>query len=102
MSLRDFRELDHAFHAAIARACCNPLLVEVYGKVLGRLFQSDDLASMLADDVNRAEVGRIVGDSTRQHAALARAIAEGDVARAAQEGAAHLAAVERGLVDRLV
>lgn len=102
MSLRDFRELDRAFHAAIARACCNPLLVEVYGKVLGRLFQSDDLASMLADDVNRTEVGKIVGESTRQHAALARAIADGDVERAAEEGATHLAAVERGLVDRLV
>ena len=102
MSLADFRELDRAFHAAIARACSNPLLVEVYGKVLGRLFQSGDLASMLTDDVNRTEVDKIVGESTQQHAALARAIADGDVARAAQEGAAHLAAVERGLVDRLV
>ncbi|MEM9516529.1 MAG: FCD domain-containing protein [Actinomycetota bacterium] len=102
MTLGEFRELDREFHAAIARASCNPLLVEVYGKVLGRLFQSDDLASMLSDDVNRTEVDKIVGESTEQHAALARAIADGDVGRAADEGIAHLAAVERGLVDRLV
>ena len=102
MTLGEFRELDRAFHTAIARASCNPLLVEVYGKVLGRLFQSDDLASMLSDDVNRTEVDKIVGETIEQHAALARAIADGDVARAADEGTAHLAAVERGLVDRLV
>ncbi|MEM9746988.1 MAG: FadR/GntR family transcriptional regulator [Actinomycetota bacterium] len=102
MALDEFRELDRAFHAAIAHACGNPILVEVYHKVLNRLFHSEGLSSLLSDDANRDEVGRIVGSAVSQHADLASAVAEGDVARAAAEGVAHLAAVERGLIDRLV
>lgn len=102
MGLDEFRELDRAFHAAIAHACGNPILVEVYHKVLNRLFRSEGLSALLSDDANRDEVGRIVGSAVRQHADLASAVADGDVARAAAEGEAHLAAVERGLIDRLV
>jgi GntR family transcriptional repressor for pyruvate dehydrogenase complex len=102
MPLREFRELDRRFHATIARACANPLLVEVYDKVLARLFRSPGLQSMLADGANEGEVGRIVEQSARQHAALACAVAAGDAAAAVAEGSAHLAAVERGLIDRLV
>lgn len=102
MDLDEFRDLDRAFHAAISTACGNPILVEVYAKVLARLFRSEALESLLSDDVNRDEVGRIVGDAARQHAALAHAVATGDVDAARREGVAHLAAVERGLIDRLV
>lgn len=102
MGLEEFRELDRAFHAAISTACGNPLLVEVYSKVLARLFRSEGLASLLDDQVNRDEVGRIVNEAVRQHAALAGAVAAGDAEAAAAEGEAHLAAVERGLIDRLV
>ena len=48
---RDFREADRAFHAAISQACRNPLLVEVYGKVMARLFRSPGLESLLSDDL---------------------------------------------------
>lgn len=102
MALGDFRELDHQFHAAISRACANPLLVEVYGKVLSRLFRSEGIESLLSDDANRGEVDRIVGDAASQHGRLARAVAAGDAAAAVAEGIEHLAAVERGLIDRLV
>jgi GntR family transcriptional repressor for pyruvate dehydrogenase complex len=102
LELQEFRELDHAFHALISRACANPLLVEMYGKVLTRLFRSEGIASLLSDDANRGEVSRIVGEAASQHARLARAVADGDVAAAAAEGSAHLAAVERSLIDRLV
>jgi GntR family transcriptional regulator, transcriptional repressor for pyruvate dehydrogenase complex len=102
MSLREFRELDRRFHAAIAHACGNPLLVELYGKVLARLFHSTGLESMLSDEANRVEVDKIVEESMRQHAALARAVAEGDTSAAVAEGRAHLASVETGLIDRLV
>lgn len=102
MSLPEFCVLDHAFHSAIARACHNPLLAEVYGKVLARLFSSSDVESLLEDDVNRVEVDRIVASATAQHAALALAVARGDVEAAKQEGTSHLADVERGLIDRMV
>ncbi len=102
MGLREFRELDHAFHSLIARACANPLLVEVYGKVMARLFRSEDIDHLLTSRANRVEVRRIVGEAAGQHAALATAVANGDVDTAVEEGTAHLAAVERGMIDRLV
>lgn len=101
MALREFRELDQEFHALIARACNNPLLVEVYGKVMARLFRSEDIEQMLTSRANRVEVRKIVGDAASQHAALAHAVANGDVETATEEGTAHLAAVERGMIDRL-
>ncbi|WP_040494121.1 FadR/GntR family transcriptional regulator [Ilumatobacter nonamiensis] len=102
MTLPAFRELDRQFHTALAAACGNPLLVELYGKVMARLFRSEGLDSLLSDDANRSEVGRIVSESAAQHARLASAVASGDVEQAAQEGVAHLRAVERSLIDRLV
>ena len=102
MELQEFRELDHAFHALISRACANPLLVEVYGKVLSRLFRSEGIEALLSDEANRTEVRQIVGDAATQHAALASAVAAGDVEGAVAEGTKHLAAVERGMIDRLV
>jgi GntR family transcriptional regulator, transcriptional repressor for pyruvate dehydrogenase complex len=102
MGLAEFRELDRAFHSLIAQACGNPLLVEVYHKVLARLFRSDSIDSLLSDAANHEEVRRIVTNSAAQHAALGAAVAAGDVTAAIAEGTAHLAAVERGLIDRLV
>jgi len=102
MDLAEFRRLDHEFHALIARACGNPLLVEVYNKVLARLFRSEGIESLLSDDANRDEVRRIVTHASQQHAALAAAVAAGDVAAASCEGNRHLEAVERGMIDRLV
>jgi GntR family transcriptional repressor for pyruvate dehydrogenase complex len=102
MTLVAFRELDRTFHTALSNACGNPLLVEVYGKVLARLFRSEGLDSLLSDDVNRSEVSRIVSESAAQHGRLASAVASGDVEQAAAEGVEHLRAVERSLIDRLV
>lgn len=102
IELSEFRELDRAFHAAIASACRNPLLVEVYQKVMNRLFQSTEVSGLLTDVNNADEVRNIVGSAADQHAALACAVASGDVAAAAAEGAAHLADVERRLTDQLV
>jgi GntR family transcriptional repressor for pyruvate dehydrogenase complex len=102
MPLAEFRAADRAFHAAIARACGNPLLVELYGKVLGSLFRSDDFESLLSADENRAEVERIVNRSARHHAQIAKAVAAQDADAAVDAGTKHLDAVERGMIDRLV
>lgn len=102
MPLAEFRELDRAFHSAIARACGNPLLVELYGKVLARLFRSEAIESLLADDANRDEVGVIVSQSAKIHATIADAVADGDVEGAVAAGTRHLRNVEQGMIDRLV
>lgn len=102
MPLDEFRELDRAFHSAIARACGNPLLVELYGKVMARLFRSPAVESLLSDDVNRAEVGEIVAESTEHHAAIAAAVRDADRSAAIEAGRRHLGAVEDRMVERLV
>jgi GntR family transcriptional repressor for pyruvate dehydrogenase complex len=102
MGLARFRRLDRRFHATIARACGNPLLVEVYGKVLARLFESDEFDRLLSSTRNRTEVRRIVDWSAPHPAANATPIAAGDTDGAVRAGATHLDAVERGIVDRLV
>jgi GntR family transcriptional repressor for pyruvate dehydrogenase complex len=102
MAVAEFRRLDRQFHAAIARACGNPLLVEVYGKVLARLFSSAEFEQLLTSRRNRAEVGKIVDDSAGHHAAIAKAVAKGDADDAVRNGSRHLDAVEGRMIDRLV
>ena len=65
--LIEFREIDRAFHAALARACGNPLLNEVHAKALAALFGSGEFASLLYAEVNRAEVNEIIDSSTEAH-----------------------------------
>lgn len=102
LTIDSFRRLDRRFHAAIAKACGNPLLVEVYSKVQARLFESDDLDQLLSAKRNRAEVARIVDEATRAHRAISSAIADGDSEAAVAHSRAHLDRVESRLIDRLV
>ena len=102
MELGDFRRTDRRFHAAIARASGNPILVEMYGKVLARLFGSEEFDDLLTSDQNRAEVTKIVDESAEHHATIAAAIGAGDAGAAVREGGRHLSAVEQGILDRLM
>jgi GntR family transcriptional repressor for pyruvate dehydrogenase complex len=100
--LDEFRAADRAFHTAIARACGNPLLQEVYGKTLGALFGSEELASLLYAEINRAEVGEIIASSTAAHRAIADAIVAGRRKPTVAAVQAHLDDVERRMIERLV
>ena len=53
MPLNEFRVLDRRFHTLVANACANPLLVEMYGKVLDALFRSAEFESLLYHEANR-------------------------------------------------
>jgi GntR family transcriptional repressor for pyruvate dehydrogenase complex len=101
LTIDEFRPLDRAFHAAIASACGNPLLAELHGKVLAALFESPSFDSLLRDVRNRTEVRRIIGESSRAHAAIAAAIAAGDVDGAGSAARDHLDAVEARMLARL-
>ncbi len=48
MRIEDFRRLDREFHTTIASGCGNSLLIELYGKVLDRLFRSASFDELLA------------------------------------------------------
>jgi GntR family transcriptional repressor for pyruvate dehydrogenase complex len=99
--LDEFREIDRLFHAALARACGNPLLTEVHAKALASLFGSGEFASLLYAEVNRAEVKAIIASSMEAHREIAAALVKGDPKRTAAAVAAHLQDVEHRMVERL-
>lgn len=100
--LEEFRELDHQFHAVLARSCGNPLLHEVHSKALSSLFGSGDLASLLYAEVNRAEVSEIIASSLAAHRAIAEAVVRGHTRKAMAAIVAHLDDVERRMLERLL
>ncbi len=102
MSLEEFRRLDRELHTMIASACANPLLIELYGKVLDRLFRSETFDSLLSSELNRAEVRAIVAGAAEAHQRIAAALEAGDSAATAAAASEHLAAVERHMVEELV
>lgn len=100
--LEEFREIDRMFHAALARACGNPMLTEVHAKALASLFGSGEFASLLYAEVNRAEVNDIIDSATEAHRAIADAIAKGHSRKAVAAVVGHLDDVERRMVERLL
>jgi GntR family transcriptional regulator, transcriptional repressor for pyruvate dehydrogenase complex len=102
VGLDEFRTIDRAFHTAISRACGNPLLQEVYGKTLGALFDSGELASLLYAEINRREVGDIIASSTAAHRAIAEALVAGRRKATVSAVQAHLDDVERRMIDQLL
>jgi GntR family transcriptional repressor for pyruvate dehydrogenase complex len=102
MPFAEFRRLDRVFHTTIAAACANPLLVELYGKVLNALFRSDEFASLLYDEANREGVDAIIGQSVLDHQAIAQAVLTGDLAATVDASERHLVNVEQRMVHELV
>ena len=101
LDIAEFRRLDREFHTTLASSCGNPLLIELYGKVLDQLFRSSEFDALLGAEKNRAEVARIVADSCAAHAAIAAAFVAGDVAAVEEHAAAHVRTVERSMVADL-
>jgi DNA-binding FadR family transcriptional regulator len=102
LPIDEFRRLDQAFHSAIADACGNSLLNELYRKVLHSLFESDDFASLLFARPNRKEVAALVTVAGQQHRAIAEALVAGDPVAVVAAAEVHLADVEERMLRRLV
>ncbi len=101
LDIASFRRLDREFHTTIASRCGNPLLIELYGKVLDRLFRSREFETLLLDEQNRPGVQRLVADASDGHRAIGAAFAVGDAAAMATAATAHLATVEHLMIDDL-
>ena len=102
MAIEDFRRLDREFHTTIATACGNPLLLELYAKVLDRLFRSSTFDALLSSEQHRPEVTQIVAESVEAHGRLTAAFLAGDVDAMAAASADHLSQVEHRMVDDLL
>jgi GntR family transcriptional regulator, transcriptional repressor for pyruvate dehydrogenase complex len=101
MKLDDFRHLDRRFHWLIASACGNPLLTELYGKVLDALFGSTEFHELLYAGHNRREVATIVERSGQQHRSIASAIGSGEPIAVIAAVDEHLNDVGQRILERL-
>ncbi len=102
LDIAEFRKLDRAFHTTIASSCDNPLLLELYGKVLDQLFRSQEFAALLGSEKNRASVEAIVAASSNDHLAIAAAFSSGDPDAMRRATEAHLNSVEQAMLDDLI
>lgn len=102
LDIGEFRRLDREFHTTVAAACGNPLLIELYGKVLDQLFRSSEFDSLLSDVKNEANVRAIVADSCAAHLLIADAFVAGDIEGVERHARRHVSSVEQSMVDELV
>ncbi len=102
MPLERFRSLDRDFHWAVARASRNPVLAEVYLKVLEGLFGSDQFASLLYARSNVPAVARIINEASQAHQAIALGIVRGDPLATVSAVEDHLRQVEDRMLSQLV
>jgi GntR family transcriptional repressor for pyruvate dehydrogenase complex len=101
MDLTTFRELDRAFHWALAHASHNSLLAEVYGKVLARLFESQQFSAVLASSERAGAIGTIIASSGKEHRRIANSVKEGSSSKGVKAAEAHLYTVERSIISHL-
>ena len=102
LDIGDFRRLDREFHTTVAASCGNPLLIELYGKVLDQLFRSSEFDALLSDVKNEKEVRRIVADSCAAHVRIADAFVSGDLEALTHAASDHVRTVEQSMVDELI
>jgi DNA-binding FadR family transcriptional regulator len=101
MPLDEFRRLDRAFHSAVARACGNATLAELYGKVMESLFASADFDELLEARTNRRAVRDVIRSSITAHRRIAAAIAAGEWAEVMVVAEGHLEQVEDQMISTM-
>jgi DNA-binding FadR family transcriptional regulator len=102
MDLDEFRQSDRDFHWAVARACGNPTLAELYGKVLESLFRSHEFEDLLSARKNRKAVREIIRSASEAHRRIAAGIAESDWAAVVDAAEGHLDDVENQMISKMV
>lgn len=101
--LDDFILVDREFHAGIAGACGNPVLVEVYGRVLETLVQADLSAELILGIDEGFEPQDAIVRAAAEHRSIAEAYRVGDVAAMLDVVEDHLGPVQgrMSLMSRL-
>jgi GntR family transcriptional repressor for pyruvate dehydrogenase complex len=93
-TLEEWAIADRTFHASIASACGNPVLVEVYGRVLESLVQAELDAEVVLGIDPATDAGAAIAAAARQHLEVAEAYAAGDVEAMLKAVEHHLGAIE--------
>jgi len=102
IDVTEFRELNHRFHTAIGECSGNPLLAELYGRVLQAVFESSAFASLMHGDLEPDEVEEIIQQVADGHYQIACAIRDGDPVVASEAAATQVADVESQVFEKLV
>jgi GntR family transcriptional repressor for pyruvate dehydrogenase complex len=102
MPLEQFRRLDRSFHSAVARACRNATLAELYGKVMESLFASPDFDALLWASSNTGVVRDLIRTASEAHKSIAKAIAAGDGDAVVVAAESHLEQVEDQMISKMV
>lgn len=89
-----FALVDRQFHAAIAGACANPVLIEVYGRVLETVIQAELGEELIFGVDDGDEEQDVLGRAASEHLAIAEAFAAGDTAAMLMAVEVHLGPVE--------
>ncbi len=90
----EFNLIDRQFHATIAGACANPVLVEVYGRVLETLVQADLSAELILGISEGADPATAITHAANEHRAIAEAFVARDVPGMLEAVEEHLGHVE--------
>lgn len=94
VTLEEFNLVDRQFHSSVAGACGNPVLVEVYGRVLESLVQAELSAELILGVDADADPSAAITQSAHEHRAIAEAFAARDMTAMFEAMEAHLGAVE--------
>jgi GntR family transcriptional repressor for pyruvate dehydrogenase complex len=102
-TLDEFAIADREFHASIAGACGNGVLVELYGRVLDALVQEEASTALVLGIGPDDDVATAITGAAAEHRAIAEAFAAGDVSAMLEAVEAHLGPVQgrMSLVSRI-
>jgi GntR family transcriptional regulator, transcriptional repressor for pyruvate dehydrogenase complex len=98
LTLAEFRRLDREFHNVIASACGNPLLIELYRKVLDQLFRSWPYESPGTEETATNAALWILQDSLDRRRAIVDALQTGDPIAMERAVASHLDTIEQSMI----
>jgi GntR family transcriptional repressor for pyruvate dehydrogenase complex len=94
VTLEEFNLVDRQFHSSVASACGNPVLVEVYGRVLETLVQAELSPELILGIDEDTDPAAAITQSAVEHRAIAEAFASRDMPAMFEAMEAHLGAVE--------
>lgn len=92
-ALDEFVRADREFHAAIAGACGNPALVEVYGRVLDTLADTEAPAALLLGFGPGDDAADGIARAAAEHRRIAEAFVAGEASTMLDEVERHLGTV---------
>ena len=93
--VEDFMIADRQFHAAVVGTCGNPVLVEVYGRVLDALIGTDEAGTLVLGLEPDDDPTEAIARSAADHLRIAEAFASKDLELMIQEMVRHQGAGAR-------